>query len=202
MGLLTIWGLAQATTISVPGLDPEVLELALDAMECARKRGELDRGDVLSVIDFRLPSTERRLWVIDLRREEALFVERVAHGRNTGDNDAVSFSNRAGSNRSSVGLYRTGETYVGKHGRSLRLDGLEPGFNDNARSRAIVVHAAGYATLDHVMRWGRLGRSEGCPALDPAVSDAVIDAIRDGTLLFAYYPEPSWLEGSRYLSCS
>jgi hypothetical protein len=200
--LLATPGEAADRPVAAPGLDPEVLDLALDAVDCARERGVVDDAHVLSVIDFRLPSTERRLWVIDLDKREAVFVERVAHGRNTGEDLASAFSNRPGSNQSSVGLFRTGETYVGKHGRSLRLDGLEPGFNDRARQRAIVVHGATYCTLDHVMKWGRLGRSEGCPALDPAVTDAVIDTIRDGSLLFAYYPVQEWLGASRFLSCS
>lgn len=189
--------------LDLAGLDPAVLDLALGALACARQAGTAgDRADhVLSVIDFRLPSTAPRLWVIDLDSGAALFTERVSHGRNTGEDAAVSFSNIPGSNQSSLGLFRTGEIYVGKHGRSMKLDGLEVGFNDRARDRAIVVHAASYCTAGHVAQWGRLGRSQGCPALDPAVSDAVIDTIRDGTLLFAYYPDPDWLSGSAALRC-
>ncbi len=197
---------ARAATPAVgspAGLDPVVYDLALEALGCARSAGATsERADrVISVIDFRLPSTAPRLWVIDLATGETLFNERVAHGRTTGDDAAVSFSNIPGSNASSLGLFRTGETYIGKHGRSLRLDGLEPGFNDRARDRAIVVHAASYCTLEHVERWGRLGRSQGCPALDPAVSDAVIDTVRDGTLVFAYFPDTEWLTRSSMLTC-
>jgi hypothetical protein len=184
-------------------LDPAVLDMALGALECARRSGSAgERADkVLSVIDFRLPSSTPRLWVIDLDSGATLFTERVSHGRNTGEDAATAFSNIPGSNQSSLGLFRTGEIYVGKHGRSMKLDGLEPGFNDRARDRAIVVHAASYCTGEHVAQWGRLGRSQGCPALDPAVSDAVIDTIRDGTMLFAYYPDPDWLSGSSALRC-
>jgi hypothetical protein len=191
-----------AAAFDVPGLDPALLGLALAATGCAEEAGVVGDARTLTVIDFRLPSTEPRLWVLDLVHHTALFHERVAHGRNTGEDLAVAFSNRAGSNESSVGLYRTGETYSGRHGRALRLDGLEPGFNDHARDRGIVVHAADYCTSEHVDRWGRLGRSEGCPALDPAVSNAVIDVIADGTPLFAYYPEPGWLAGSAFLTCA
>ncbi|MDP2313096.1 MAG: murein L,D-transpeptidase catalytic domain family protein [Pseudomonadota bacterium] len=189
--------------VSAPGLDPAVLDLALGSLACARQSGTAGEpaANVFSVIDFSLPSTARRLWVIDLDTGATLRTERVAHGRNTGEDDAVAFSNIPGSNQSSLGLYRTAEVYVGKHGRSLKLDGLEPGFNDRARDRAIVVHGASYCTGEHVARWGRLGRSQGCPALDPAISDAVIDTIRDGTLVFAYYPDPTWLSGSSFLHC-
>lgn len=194
---------ASRPLVDAPGLDPRVLDLALRARECARKGGAAtERADsVLSVIDFSRPSSEPRLWVLDLASGTTLYNERVAHGRTTGDLDATRFSNVPGSNASSVGLYRTAETYVGKHGRSLRLDGLDPGWNDRARDRAIVVHGASYCTLDHVEKWGRLGRSQGCPALDPAVTDAVIDTIRGGTLLFAYYPDADWLAGSSWLAC-
>ncbi|MES2637997.1 MAG: murein L,D-transpeptidase catalytic domain family protein [Myxococcota bacterium] len=192
-----------AASKDAASLDPAVLDMALGALECARRSGSAgERADkVLSVIDFRLPSSTPRLWVIDLDSGATLFTERVSHGRNTGEDAATAFSNIPGSNQSSLGLFRTGEIYVGKHGRSMKLDGLEPGFNDRARDRAIVVHAASYCTGEHVAQWGRLGRSQGCPALDPAVSDAVIDTIRDGTLLFAYYPDPDWLSGSSALRC-
>jgi hypothetical protein len=190
---------AEEPPVDAPGLDPQVLALALAARACARSTGDV--GHILSVIDFRLPSTEPRLWVLDLARGTTRFNERVAHGRGSGEDLAVAFSNVPGSNESSVGLFRTAETYVGKHGRSLRLDGLEPGVNDHARSREIVIHSAPYCTAEHIARWGRLGRSEGCPALDPAVTDAVIDVIGGGTLLFAYYPVPAWLDGSRFLRC-
>lgn len=190
--------------ISAPGLDPALLDLALTSLSCARREGVADSPQaekILSIIDYRLPSTARRLWVLDLEHASTLFVERVAHGRTTGEDIASHFSNVPHSNASSVGLFRTGETYTGQHGRSLRLDGLEPGFNDAARARGIVVHAADYCTSEHVDTYGRLGRSQGCPALDPGVSTAVIDTIQGGTLLFAYYPESDWLETSRFMHC-
>lgn len=148
------------------------------------------------------PSADARLAVVDLRASVVVLETRVAHGRNSGDDRATVFSNVPGSYESSLGLYRTGETYTGKHGRSLTLDGLEPGWNDRARSRAIVVHAADYVTEAFVLRWGRLGRSLGCPALDPAVTDTVIDKIRGGTLVFAYHADAAWLATSRWLACA
>lgn len=202
--LLVDGGIPGLPEITAPGLDPALLDLALTSLACARREGVADGPQaekILSIIDFRLPSTARRLWVLDLEHASTLFVERVAHGRTTGEDVASHFSNVPHSNASSVGLFRTGETYTGQHGRSLRLDGLEPGFNDAARARGIVVHAAEYCTPEHVDTYGRLGRSQGCPALDPAVSTAVIDTIRDGTLLFAYYPESDWLEKSRFMHC-
>ncbi len=185
------------------GIDADVLDAAMRARTCALENGALNpkRADLLTVIDYSLPSTERRLWVLDLDAGEVRFHERVAHGKHTGANRAREFSNESGSLKSSLGVFRTDETYEGKHGYSLRLDGLEPGINDNARDRAIVIHAAHYATAEFAAAHGRLGRSWGCPALDPEVSADVIDAIHGGTLLVAYYPDPDWLDGSRFLAC-
>lgn len=180
------------------GLAPQVFDLARRAYDCGRSRGYFD-DPILTVIDYSLPSTERRLWVLDLDSGEVLFHELVAHGRNSGENFAVAFSNTDGSKQSSLGLYRTGETYEGKHGYSLRLSGLEPGVNDRARERAIVMHAADYATPEFAERHGRLGRSWGCPALDPRVHDRVIDTIKGGTAVFAYYPDDAWLGASNFL---
>jgi hypothetical protein len=163
-----------------------------------KSRGYFDKP-ILTVIDYSLPSTERRLWVLDLDSGEVLFHELVAHGRNSGENFAVAFSNLDGSKQSSLGLYRTGDTYEGKHGYSLRLSGLEPGVNDRARERAIVMHAADYATPEFAEEHGRLGRSWGCPALDPRVHHRVIDTIKGGTALFAYYPDDAWLGESKFL---
>lgn len=194
---------AASLSQAAPDLDPAVLSAALDSARCARAQGELadDAPPVLVVIDFSRPSTEERLWVLDLQAGRVLFREHVSHGQGTGDDLARDFSNRPGSHQSSLGLFRTAETYRGKHGYSLRLDGLEPGINDRARERAIVVHGADYAADDFIERNGRLGRSWGCPAVDRAVSARLIDAIKDGAPLFAWYPDDRWLEASRYLQC-
>jgi len=141
---------------------------------------------LIAVIDFTKPSTEKRFCVVDLKRKQVLFESHVAHGRNSGENLAVSFSNRPGSFKSSLGFYRTGETYYGKNGYSLLLDGLEKGRNDKARERAIVMHGAAYADPAVALKQGRLGRSLGCPALPPGISRQVIDTIKGGVLLYIH----------------
>ena len=124
----------------------------------------------------------------------------TSHGRGSGENLARQFSNVPESNESSLGLFRTGEAYIGKHGLSLRLDGLERGVNDRARERALVIHGAEYVNAAAALAQGRLGRSLGCPAVRPEIAAPLIQAVRDGGLLFAYYPESSWLQGSAYLN--
>jgi hypothetical protein len=187
--------------MSAPGLRPEVLGLALEAERCAGEQGLLRRPGLLTVIDYSLPSTRRRLWVLDLERGEVLFNELVAHGQGTGGNLARAFSNVSGSHQSSVGSMVTAETYYGKHGLSLRLDGVEPGFNDLARERTIVIHGADYVSEDFIHRVGRLGRSWGCPALPEDVSGDVIETIAGGSLVFGYYPDADWLASSPLLHC-
>lgn len=175
--------------------------MALGAVMCASQSGTLTTApSTLTLIDYSRPSVEPRLWVFDLSSGELLFKELVAHGRNTGENMAVRFSNDADSRESSLGLFVTDEPYVGANGYSLRLDGLEPGFNDRARERAIVMHGAPYVDADLAATQGRIGRSWGCPALRPAVASQVIDRIRGGSVIFSYYPDPNWLRTSRFLN--
>ena len=181
--------------------DPQVIRLALEARQCAAAHGDAPVGQRLAVIDYSRPSTEQRLWIFDLAEERLLYSEFVAHGRNTGENLARRFSNVEGSLQSSIGLFRTAETYDGGNGYSLRMDGLEPGVNDLARQRAIVMHGAWYVDPLKALAQGRLGRSLGCPALRPQVAREVIDALKQGQMLFAYYPDERWLSGSRYLGC-
>jgi hypothetical protein len=162
----------------------------------------LPDGDTLTVIDYSRPSSEPRLFVLDLAQRALRHQELVAHGRGSGEHLATRFSNQPGSLQSSLGLFVTLGTYVGRHGRSLRLLGLEPGFNDRAEERAIVMHGAEYVSAAFAQLHGRLGRSLGCPALALDVAPRVIDAIRGGSALFAYYPDTAWLRGSRFLgSC-
>lgn len=156
--------------------------------------------DTLTVIDFSKPSTDERLFVLDMKEKKLLFSSVVSHGKNSGDNYATSFSNRKGSYQSSLGFYLTGETYEGRNGYSLILNGLEKGFNDRARERSIVIHGAAYSNPGYITTAGRLGRSQGCPALPEAVSDTIIDTIKDGTLLFIYANDRSYLTRSRILS--
>ncbi|WP_313142389.1 murein L,D-transpeptidase catalytic domain family protein [Stenotrophomonas sp.] len=186
---------------TAPNADRHVLKLAATALRCALQRPELGiKAERLGVIDYSRPSTEQRLWVFDLARQRLLFEEWVAHGRNSGGNRTEHFSNRDGSFMSSIGAFTAQETYMGGNGYSLRLDGLEPGFNDKARDRAIVIHGAPYVNPTMARLQGRLGRSLGCPAVRLSVSRPLIDSLRGGTLVFAYYPDPQWLQHSQLLS--
>ena len=184
-----------------PGLKAEVLELAVSAYDCARRGGEAPQARRLAVIDYSLPSTEPRLWVFDMARKRLLYAEYVAHGRGSGENLATDFSNVEGSHQTSLGLFLTDQTYYGANGYSLRMDGLDPGFNDLARQRAIVMHGAPYVDPEFARTQGRLGRSHGCPAVRDAVARPLINQLRHGQLLFAYYPDPAWLANARSLSC-
>ncbi len=171
-------------------LSPEALSLALDAVAAARAAGAAaSRPDLLTIIDYSLPSTAPRLWVLDLARGERLYHELVAHGRGTGDNYATRFSNTPDSRQSSLGLFLTGGTYQGGNGYSMKLFGLDPGLNDRAEERHIVMHGAWYVSADHARRQGRLGRSWGCPALSETIAPAVIDTIKGGSFLYAYHPD-------------
>lgn len=155
--------------------------------------------DILTVIDFTKPSTEKRLFVIDLKLKKILFISYVAHGRNSGEKYATSFSNREGSFKSSLGFYKTENTYYGKNGYSLVLDGLERGINDKAKERAIVMHGATYADPSTIRSCGRLGRSLGCPALPLAVSKKIIDTIKGGTLLYIHGDDKTYASRSTFI---
>ena len=196
-------GLRSVSAARAPrhALDPGVLDLAIQAYQCGSEQGHFDKR-VLSIIDFSLPSTERRLWVIDLESGRLLHHELVAHGQNSGGMFAHEFSNRVRSHQSSLGLYRTAGTYYGRHGYSLNLLGLEPGVNDRAFDRRIVIHGADYVTPQHIAEYGALGRSWGCPALDHRVSSDIIDIIKEGSALFVYYPDGRWLSRSPFFRCT
>jgi hypothetical protein len=153
------------------------------------KENGLIKKNILTIIDFSLSSNLKRLWVIDLASKSILFQSLVAHGRNTGEEYANSFSNKANSFKSSIGFYATGEVYQGKHGLSLRLDGLEKGINDNARNRGVVMHAADYVSATFIKNNTRLGRSQGCPAIPTAISKEIISAIKDQSCLYIYHPK-------------
>ena len=180
-------------------IDPHVFQLALGAAQCAVRAGRVDDPETLTVIDYSRPSTANRLWVFDLHSQRLLYEELVAHGQGSGDNFATLFSNDPDTHRSSIGLFVTGDTYVGKNGYSLRLDGLDEGFNDHARERAIVMHGAAYVSEAFAQAHGRLGRSWGCPALPDAVARSVIDRVKGGSLVFSYYPDARWLQTSQFL---
>ncbi|MGN6519663.1 MAG: murein L,D-transpeptidase catalytic domain family protein [Dokdonella sp.] len=197
--------IAEAATAlwhAAPAANPRVLEMATSALACRnRQADEVDR--ILAIIDYSRPSTERRLWVFDVTTRHLLFEEHVAHGRNSGGDLAEHFSNTPGSLESSIGVFENAGSYSGRNGYSLRLRGLEPGFNDQAMERAIVIHGADYVNDGIIRAQGRLGRSFGCPAVRPAIARALIDTMNKGSFLFAYYPDPAWLTKSQYLGdCS
>ena len=178
----------------------EVLDLALQAYQCGERERRFDRP-VLTVIDYSLPSNEPRLWVIDVQREQVLYHELVAHGEGSGDTMAVAFSNKAGSHQSSLGLFRTEGVYTGQFGYSLRLSGLEPGINDKARERAIVVHGFPDISRSFAAQRGTIARTWGCPAVPEEVAPQLIDRIAGGSAIFVYYPDTEWLRASHYLHC-
>ncbi len=180
-------------------IEENVFDLALGAASCAVKSGAVGAPRTLTVIDYSRPSTEKRLWVYDLTTRELLHEELVAHGQGTGDNHAREFSNAPDSHQTSLGLFVTDTTYVGKNGYSLRLDGLDKGIIDRARDRAIVMHGAPYVSEAFVRSNGRIGRSWGCPAVSDAVARQLIDRVKGGGLVFAYYPDAEWLKTSKYL---
>jgi hypothetical protein len=180
-----------------------VLELAFAAYAEGLEDGHFTR-ERFTVIDYSLPSYEKRLWVVDMETQSVIFEEIVAHGMGNprgsgGDMEtAKDFSNLEGSRKSSLGLFVTAETYQGQHGYTLRLDGLEEGVNDNARERLIVIHSAHYVTEDRADDH-LVGRSWGCPVVRPEISKELIDAIKDGSAVWIYYPDEEWLEESEFL---
>lgn len=184
---------------SLGSIDHDVLGLALNAATCAVRSGAVSSPRTLTVIDYSRPSSEERLWVIDLTTRELLYEELVAHGQGSGGFTATMFSNEPDTHRTSLGLFVTDDTYVGRNGYSLRLDGLDKGINDRARERAIVMHGAPYVSDAFIRANGRLGRSWGCPAIRNDIAKEMIDRVKGGGLVFAYYPDARWLASSKYL---
>lgn len=164
--------------------------------------GKIDKRkkNIFTLIDFTKPSTEKRLFVFDLNKGKLLYHTHVAHGRNSGENYATSFSNKNGSHKSSLGFYLTGNTYQGRNGYSMLLYGLEEGINDKALERAIVVHPAAYANPSVIAGNGRLGRSFGCPALPQEVSKEIIDVIKDGSVMYIHADDHTYLAHSGFSS--
>ncbi|WP_276499718.1 murein L,D-transpeptidase catalytic domain family protein [Pontibacter litorisediminis] len=169
------------------GLSYEVFEKAVVGFQNFKRLQMVSpEKSILSVVDFTKSSAQKRLWIIDLKSKKILFNTLVAHGRNTGQDKATQFSNENGSYMSSLGFYITDATYYGKHGLSLRLQGMDEGYNSNAMERAIVMHGADYATEKFVKQYGRLGRSLGCPAIPREISSDVIEAIKDKSVLYIH----------------
>ena len=182
-----------------PGLRRDVLRLALDAARTAAEKGMVRRRELLTVIDYSLPSSQPRLFVFDVAARRLLFRELVAHGKNSGGDRTTFFSNSHGSLATSIGLFVTGDTYFGGNGYSLRLRGLDEGFNDQAWDRLVVMHGASYVSRAAIKALGRLGRSWGCPAVRKEVARDIIDTLRGGSPVFAYYPDRDWLKSSKFL---
>lgn len=186
------------TNLVHSGLNEAVFEKAVTGFYNLKNSGKLSSSkSILTIADMDKPSSTKRLWIIDLDKKEVILNTWVAHGKNTGDDIATNFSNVNSSNQSSLGFYVTGEVYNGKHGRSLKLDGMDAGYNSNARERAIVVHGAPYVSQGTIDALGRLGRSQGCPAVAPEYADKVISAIEGKTVLFINGTDHNYT--SRYL---
>jgi hypothetical protein len=171
----------------------DLFHLGLSGYQKLETKYQLTTKSILTLIDFRRSSNEKRLWVIDLKNKKILYHSLTAHGRNSGDVFARNFSNVPNSNQSSLGFYITGKTYLGKHGVSLKLHGVEAGINDKAEARAIVMHGADYVSESFIKKHGRLGRSFGCPAVPMEFHKKIISQLADGTCLFIFYPDPNYI---------
>ncbi|MFA6408844.1 MAG: murein L,D-transpeptidase catalytic domain family protein [Gammaproteobacteria bacterium] len=179
-------------------LRPEVLQLAMRAYKTAVEEGIPNNTKILTIIDYSLPANQNRLWVLDLTHNKVLIQSIVAHGKGSGNLTPDRFSDKEGTLASSLGLFKTAHTYFGKHGLTLTIQGLEKGFNDKAEARHIVVHGAPYVNIE-LAKQGHVGRSWGCPAVDERIAKPLINTIKDGSLIFAYYPDHNWLDHSKFL---
>ncbi|STX50379.1 Uncharacterised protein [Legionella busanensis] len=181
-------------------LSDAVINKVLTTLKCATTYN-VEHNNVLAIIDYSLPSSEKRLWVFDLNQKKLLFHTYVSHGINSGTLLSNYFSNKYNSKASSIGVYETDKAYRGREGLSLQLTGLDQSFNDNAAGRAIVIHPGWYVEEDFIKKYGRAGRSWGCPALPEHLSEAIINTIKDKALLVIYYPNDKWFAKSKFLNC-
>jgi L,D-transpeptidase catalytic domain len=193
----SVYNSLDANQFQIPTL--QSFTKALEGFYHLKAIGKINK-EFLTIVDFSLPSTSKRLWIIDTAENKIIFNSLVAHGKNSGLNYATSFSNDSESNKSSLGFFATGETYIGKHGLSLKLDGLEKGVNDKARERAIVVHGADYVSNDFIKAHNRLGLSHGCPALPMNLSSKIINTIKGKSCLFIYYPSKNDSNSNKLVS--
>ena len=177
----------------------ESFSKAYDGFNLLKQAGKI-KNNILTIVDFSISSTKKRLWVIDMESNTILFHSLVAHGQNSGGDFPKSFSNENDSFKSSLGFFTTAEVYNGTHGMSLKLDGLEKGINDKARQRAIVVHGADYVSNSFIRNHNRLGRSQGCPALPVELSRKIINTIKDKSCLFIYHPNKNYISSSKLIS--
>ena len=185
-------------TVADSSLRVSLLSMAREGHEQYSATAEID-SDKVVIIDYSRPSSQKRLYVVDLSNDQVLLETYVAHGKNSGGLNVESVSNKVNSNQSSLGFFKISERYVGKHGESYRLDGLEFGFNHNARKRAVVIHSAWYVNEEIIKSQGRLGRSFGCPALSKEVYAEFQDLIHPNSLLFVYYPDEKYFAHSAVL---
>ena len=183
-----------------PTLNQLVINKVLTTLKCANEYN-VERDNILTIIDYSLPSNQKRLWVFDLTAKKLLFNTYVSHGIKSGSLLTDYFSNKNNSKASSIGVYQTQESYYGRDGLSLRLEGLDRSFNDNASSRSVVMHPGWYVDEDFIKKYGRPGRSWGCPALPVDMSQAVINTIKNKSLLVIYYPSDNWFTKSKFLNC-
>ena len=186
--------------LRLAGLSKSAYDNAKKGLDKLIAQGKLRNSSIISIVDFSLPSSAKRLFVIDLKNYKVLYNTWVAHGRNSGREMAQFFSNQQSSFKSSPGFYVTGNTYSGSHGYSLKLEGLERGINDKASERAIVMHGAEYVNPALVATQGYIGRSLGCPAVPVKMATPIINTIKNGSCLFIYNPSSSYLQQSQYLS--
>jgi len=190
-----------ALKLAETGLGRNIFDLAMKGLKKLESNGKLNNPTIVTIADYSQSSNKKRLYVIDLKNRKLLFNTYVAHGRNTGDEFAKSFSNVEGSLKSSLGFYVTEHPIIGSHtGYSLLIDGVEKGFNDNAIKRAIIIHGADYASESYIKKNGRLGRSWGCPALPTVLSKLIIESIKGGTCLFIYNPDKKYICRSSLLN--
>ncbi len=180
-----------------PNLNRNVLKTALTAYSKAHDKGSVKK-EVLTVIDYSLPSSKQRMWVFDIAHEKLLYNTHVAHGKNSGNKTPNHFSNKHSSKESSLGTYVTRDTYFGSKGYSLNLQGLEKGFNDNAYNRRVVIHGAWYVEPSFIKKAGRAGRSWGCPSVAKTLAKPIINTLKGGSVVFAYYPDTNYLSKSKY----
>lgn len=178
-----------------PVMQKEVFRMAMTGYSKIAPKND----SLISIIDFSRPSTDKRFYLIDLANKILVYNTYTSHGVNTGEDMAIAFSNKNGSRQSSLGFYLTAETYEGKHGTSLKLDGLERGFNHRARKRYIVIHSADYVSESFIKEHGRLGRSWGCPALPPDLTQGIIEKIKEGSVLFIYGDDDNYLSNSKLI---
>ncbi|RXR21140.1 murein L,D-transpeptidase catalytic domain family protein [Flavobacterium amnicola] len=192
-----VYNSLNANNFAIPQMD--CFKRAMEGFYALKQSGAIEK-DIITIIDFSMSSTKKRLWVIDLTSNTILFNSVVSHGMKSGGEYATSFSNSQNSNKSSLGFYVTGETYIGKHGLSLKLDGQERGINHNARARAVVMHGANYANPSILRSQGYLGRSQGCPAIPESLKNQIINTVKGKSCLFIFHPSRSYEIASKLVS--